>query len=521
MTKINPKFDVEKLDEPSPYTKLYNDRSSILTCKDKKEILSKDYDIVIVGGGPIGSVMATAFARDGRKVLVVERSWDKPDRIVGELMQPGGIEALENLGLGDVFNGISAVPTSGYYIGFKQDSVYVPYNVNPDTGKRIKGVSFHHGNFLSTVRSACKAEPNVTCLEAEVSELIKNEDENKVLGVRIIPKRGFKDQEAYHAEDDTVKLDKDQTGFSVYAPLTVVADGIYSKFRTENLPSRKPVLKSHFVGFVIEHNQENPLPCPRNGHVFLNGFTPILMYQMSDTETRVLVDVPGTKLPNQSNGSLRKYIEAAGSSLPDGIREAYQENLDKSKRLRVMTNSYFPPKKTRIMGAVFVGDSYNMRHPLTGGGMTVGYWDCVYLIRNLSKAKIPDLSDSEAISEALEEVYTLRRPRALVINTLSVALYSLFSADSEPYRNLRDACFQYFTLGGDAIAGPSGLLSGTITNPLVLAYHFFSVALYAMFLEVCKSTSVISMFPHFLKAVYTLLVAAYIFVPLIINEILS
>ena len=44
---------------------------------------SVKYDAIIIGAGVIGPTIATAFARQGRKVLIVERDWSKPDRIVG------------------------------------------------------------------------------------------------------------------------------------------------------------------------------------------------------------------------------------------------------------------------------------------------------------------------------------------------------------------------------------------------------------------------------------------------------
>lgn len=56
-------------------------------------------DVVIVGAGVLGSAMATVLARDGRRVTVVERDLKEPDRIVGELLQPGGFRALKELGL--------------------------------------------------------------------------------------------------------------------------------------------------------------------------------------------------------------------------------------------------------------------------------------------------------------------------------------------------------------------------------------------------------------------------------------
>jgi squalene monooxygenase len=59
----------------------------------------EEYDIIIVGAGIVGCAAAKAFASDGRKVLLLERDLSEPDRIVGELLQPGGINALKALGL--------------------------------------------------------------------------------------------------------------------------------------------------------------------------------------------------------------------------------------------------------------------------------------------------------------------------------------------------------------------------------------------------------------------------------------
>lgn len=46
-------------------------------------------------------------------------------------------------------------------------------------------------------------------------------------------------------------------------------------------------------------------------------------------------------------------------------------------------------------GVLLLGDAYNMRHPLTGGGMSVALND-VRIWRNLLK-NIPDLYDDEAM----------------------------------------------------------------------------------------------------------------------------
>ena len=53
----------------------------------------------MVGSGVLGSAIGAVLARDGRQVAIIERDLSEPDRIVGELLQPGGLKALQKLGL--------------------------------------------------------------------------------------------------------------------------------------------------------------------------------------------------------------------------------------------------------------------------------------------------------------------------------------------------------------------------------------------------------------------------------------
>lgn len=54
----------------------------------------------------------TAFSaalQDGRRILLLERDFTEPDRIVGELLQPGGYLMLKKLGLEDCTAGIDSI----------------------------------------------------------------------------------------------------------------------------------------------------------------------------------------------------------------------------------------------------------------------------------------------------------------------------------------------------------------------------------------------------------------------------
>jgi 2-polyprenyl-6-methoxyphenol hydroxylase-like FAD-dependent oxidoreductase len=54
-------------------------------------------DVVIVGAGIAGYALAVALGKQGKSVILLEKNLKKPDRIVGELLQLGGVRALEKL----------------------------------------------------------------------------------------------------------------------------------------------------------------------------------------------------------------------------------------------------------------------------------------------------------------------------------------------------------------------------------------------------------------------------------------
>lgn len=63
---------------------------------------------------------------------------------------------------------------------------------------------------------------------------------------------------------------------------------------------------SCFVGLVLENCL---LPFPNHGHVILGDPSPILLYPISSTEVRCLVDIPGNKVPSVANGEMANYLK--------------------------------------------------------------------------------------------------------------------------------------------------------------------------------------------------------------------
>ena len=97
-------------------------------------------------------------------------------------------------------------------------------------------------------------------------------------------------------------------------------------------------------------------------------------------------------------------------------------------------------------------------------------------------------------------------------------------------RLLQEGCFRYFQLGGRCVEDPVGLLSGyrsfvegysprIYAKPLLLAFHFYAVALYSIFLLFRKES--VWRFPTtIIRSFYVLIKACVVFIPVVISELL-
>ncbi|XP_052473963.1 squalene monooxygenase-like [Carassius gibelio] len=454
---------------------------------DSQSSQGEDPEVIIVGAGVLGSAMAAVLARDGRRVTVVERDMREPDRIVGELLQPGGYRALKELGLEDAVEGLDAHVVNGYVIHDLESrtEVEIPY---PQQESSIQGGrAFHHGRFIMGLRRAALAEPNVKFEEGTVTSL--EEEDGCVTGI------------LYREKDSgTIK--------EIHAPLTVVADGCFSKFR-KNLISGKAKVSSHFVGCIIK---DSPQFKPNHAELVLADPSPVLIYQISSNETRVLVDIRGD-MPRDLMGYMTEKIYP---QLPEHLKEPFMLALQ-NDRLRTMPASFLPPAPVNKHGVLLLGDAYNMRHPLTGGGMSVVLND-IRIWRELLK-NIPDLYDNTAVLQAKKKFHWERKSsHSFVVNVLAQALYELFAATDNSLHQLRKACFHYFKLGGECINGPIGLLSVLSPKPFTLICHFFAVALYAIYFSF-RSESWLTIPRALVNSIAIMYRACAVMFPLIYSEL--
>lgn len=395
------------------------------------------YDVCVVGAGVAGAAMAAYLGRAGKRVAVVEKDFSEQDRIVGELLQPGGVEKLHELGLADCLEGIDAAPVTGYAIFKNGKQIRIPY---PGTHT---GRGFRNGKFVQNLRKKLADDPHVTRVEGTVSELKRNEL-GKIVGVVYTDR----------LTDLTHEID---------AELTVVCDGFFSVFRKE-LSRNRATVSGFFLGLVLKNT---PLPSPDHGHVFITDTSPFLAYPVSSTEVRMLIDFPGT-MPPKKGPELKKELKVKVLPfLPEELHPAFLDAVDEGD-FKVMPNHYMPGKPFLGAGAVLLGDSLTMRHPLTGGGMTASFTDVLDLGRLILSH---DLKNPVSSKKTISEFYSRKRRDNSTINILADALYRVFRD-----RNLADACFDYLSLGGKFAEEPVSILSGISRDKKLLITHFFAVA---------------------------------------------
>ncbi len=409
---------------------------------------TSEYDICIIGAGVAGGTLAAYLGRHGLRVAVIEKSLREQDRIVGELLQPGGVMKLREMQLEHLLEDFDAQPVTGYALFLNGQNFRVNY---PEVEN---GRGFRNGKFVQKIRRELSSLASVKVFEGSATGFIEEGD--IVKGVT-------------YTDAETKELKQ------VSAALTVVCDGMFSGFR-EQLATNQKKISSYFLGMLLK---DCVLPYANHGHVIIAEPSPCLVYPVSSTETRVLIDFPGSEPPKKGEELTAYLRDTIGAQMPEEIKPSFFAAVEEGK-FKVMPNHIFPAKPRLKQGAVMLGDSLNMRHPLTGGGMTVAFTDVQLLGSKLIKLTTdngPLTTDKmqDRLNVVVKEFYACRHKQVATVNILADALYGVMSS-----KDLKRACYDYLARGGNYSAEPISILSAVSRDVNLLMRHFFAVALYGI-----------------------------------------
>jgi squalene monooxygenase len=436
--------------------------------------MKSEFDICIIGAGMAGATIAAYLAPKGIRIALIDHCYKEKKRIVGELLQPGAVLSLEQMGLKSLLDGFDAQPVDGYALLQGNEKITVPYP------HHYKGMGLHNGRFLQQIRASALKNETVTQIHGKALQLLENE-RHEIIGVS-------------YRESLTSEIK------SIHAPLTITSDGFFSNFR-ESLSNNEKTVTSYFIGLILKDCE---MPFPKHGHVFLSGPTPFICYPISNYEVRILIDFPGDQLPRKQ--LLQAHLDANVTPyIPECMLDSYEQALQEGG-FKVMPNHYMAAKPIIRKGAVMLGDALNMRHPLTGGGLTAVFSDIQILSAHL--LAMPDFNNTDLIHEKIEAYYRDRQHANANLNILANALYGVMSNDL-----LKTAVFKYLQCGGANAQESIAILAGLNRNHYSLIKQFFCLAVFGAYDLVRENIA------NLPKATKILLDALTIIKPLAKNEL--
>ena len=404
--------------------------------------MKSEFDICIIGAGMAGATIAAYLAPKGIRIALIDHCFKEKKRIVGELLQPGAVLSLEQMGLRHLLDGFDAQSVDGYALIQGDEKTTIPYPPH------YTGMGLHNGRFLQQIRSSALHNDSVKQIHGKALQLLEN-DRHEIIGVNY--------RESITSEIKTI-----------HAPLTITSDGFFSNFR-EDLSNNEKTVTSYFIGLILK---DCDMPFPKHGHVFLSGPTPFICYPISSHEVRLLIDFPGEQLPRKA--LLQAHLDANVTPyIPECMRSSYEAALQ-TGGFKVMPNHYMAAKPIIRKGAVMLGDALNMRHPLTGGGLTAVFSDIQILSAHL--LAMPDFSNIDLIHEKIEAYYRDRQRANANLNILANALYGVMSNDL-----LKTAVFKYLQCGGVNAQESIAILAGLSRNHYSLIKQFFSLAVFGAY----------------------------------------
>jgi 2-polyprenyl-6-methoxyphenol hydroxylase-like FAD-dependent oxidoreductase len=383
-------------------------------------------DVVVVGGGFVGLATALALGETGRHVVVLEARTGTDRRFRGELIHPGGVRVLDELGLLPRIEAGLIRRCRGFAVtsGGDEDEQLLDYPATATTATDgLGGLVMHHMYLREVLLDAVEKRTGISLVTgASVVGVVR--EQGVVVGVT--------------TRHNSV----------VRAGLTVVCDGRFSPLRRGLGFTPTVELISHTL---VLTSQDVHLPHPGYGHVFLGGPGPVLAYEVGGGTVRFCVDIPQHLASVHRHPDERLLRSGYLNHLPEAIRDPI---IDASRRsdAGMCANVSVMGMSSCAPGLALMGDSAVCSHPLTAMGMTAGLRDAIALRDEL-----------DGCPDQLTALYRFERRRLRAVwlrHAFTDSLYQAFSDGDEITGELRHGTFIHWRRSERGRARSMALLAG-------------------------------------------------------------
>lgn len=305
-----------------------------------------EYDVAIAGAGIAGSALAIELGRRGYSVAVFERGEFPREKPCGEGLMPGGVAALEEMGietrrLGTEFRGIRY-----FFDGRLVEGRFASHG-RPAVGRGVRRRE------LDAALARLAAETSGVTLRTGTRVSGPFIEHGRVKGLVV--------------EDQAVR-----------ARLVVAADGAQSRLR-HTLGLDRPVRRKR-IGMRM-HFQSAGAPAQTFVEVFLESGYEMYVTPLPEGEFLVAALAEADGLRGPAKEQFRRWCEA---------QPVLRERMHGAKpvsELMVTCPLSGRARRRVIPGCVLLGDAAGFTDPITGGGMTQGLQTARLLAAHLAAAR--------------------------------------------------------------------------------------------------------------------------------------
>ena len=343
-----------------------------------------DTKVIVVGAGPAGVTLAYLLASRGVSVTLFERHRDFSRAFRGEVLLPSGLEAIQQMGLGDVVTKTPHIVPTAFEMYANARPVF-RIRIDPDVYGSHPPTVLSQPAFLKAVIEKARVFPGFQVeLGVTVSDLLRSD--GRVEGVTV---RSQKGQQTLHSD------------------LVIGADGRNSVIRRAcDLDVRKHGLDFDIVWFKM------PLPSFLRGQVPFRGYVGrshlLIAYRSADGLLQVGWVITKGKYGELRRRGISEWVEEMAHHVTSdlGIHlRTHSYSLTNPFLLSAVSDRVTP---WSVPGALVIGDAAHTMSPVGGQGINIALRDAIvvanHLVPVLRQTRARDRID--AATQAIERERT-------------------------------------------------------------------------------------------------------------------
>ncbi|GAA3726094.1 FAD-dependent monooxygenase [Streptomyces tremellae] len=345
-------------------------------------------DVCVIGAGPAGLTLALLLLRSGATVAVAERSRGFTREFRGEILQPGGLRVLDDLGVLAAASGHGAQSHTGFQL-VDGRRILLDIDYSRLTGPHNHLLALNQRHLLTELLHACRQHPRFTYLSGHrLTSLTTTRERYTAATTR-------------HAAGHT----------TVHARVIVGADGRYSQ--TRRLAGIRHERMDVFDHDVVWFKLRTSGPLPRHVRVHRNAGQAFLVHASHPRTLSVGWTIPHRSWNTLAGQGIEGVKDRIAGALP-AHRRLVHDQLDGLGDLTLLDVFAARAGTWTAPGLVLIGDAAHTHSPLGAQGINLALQDAATLHPHL----LDVLGTAQGDPRADELLHRYARQRAPAVNSV-------------------------------------------------------------------------------------------------------